>query len=47
MKLLHTSTYLLDKICSAAGPQFLEYYFHKGALLGQKAAINLCYVDTI
>ena len=26
--------------------EVLEYYFQKGALLGQKAAINLWYVDT-
>ena len=29
----------------AAGPESLEYYFQKGALLGQKAALNLWYVD--
>ena len=30
----------------ACGPQSLENYFQKGALLGQKAALNLWYVDT-
>ena len=29
-----------------AGPESLEYYFQKGALLGQKAALNLWYIDT-
>ena len=30
----------------AAGPESLEDYFKKGALFGQKAALNLWYVDT-
>ena len=30
----------------AAGPESLEDYFQKGALLGQKAALNLWNVDT-
>ena len=29
-----------------AGPESLEDYFQKGALLGQKASLNLWYVDT-
>ena len=29
-----------------AGPRCLEDYFQKGALLGQKAALNLWHVDT-
>ena len=29
-----------------AGTESLEDYFHKGALLGQKAELNLKYVDT-
>ena len=31
---------------NAAGPTSLEEYFQKGALLGQKAALNLWNVDT-
>ena len=31
---------------SAAGPETLEDYFQKDAFLGQKAALNLWYVDT-
>ena len=31
---------------SAAGPTSLEDYFQKGALLGQKADLNLWFVDT-
>ena len=27
--------------CTAAGPESLEHYFQKGALLGQKASLNL------
>ena len=30
----------------AAGPESLKDYFQNGALLGQKAALNLWYVDT-
>ena len=30
----------------AAGPESWEDYFQKGALFGQKAALNLWYVDT-
>ena len=30
----------------AGGPKSLEDYFQKGALLGQKEALNLWYVDT-
>ena len=29
-----------------AGPTYLEDYFQKGAHLGQKATLNLWYVDT-
>ena len=32
---------------NTAGPVSLVYYFQKGALLGQKVALNLWYVDTI
>ena len=31
---------------SAAGPESLGDYFQKGALLGQKAALNIWYLDT-
>ena len=34
-----------NKICYAAGPESLDDYFQKGALLGQKEALNLWYVD--
>ena len=30
----------------SAGPESLEEYFQEGALLGQKAALNLWNVDT-
>ena len=37
-------------ICDATvyktGPESLENYFQKGALLGQKAGLNLWYIDT-
>ena len=34
-------------ICAiSAGPEYLINYIQKGALLGQKAALNLRYVDT-
>ena len=33
-------------VWSTAGPTSLEDYFQKGALLGQKAALHLWYVDT-
>ena len=31
---------------TSVGPESLEDYFQKGALLDQKAALNLWYVDT-
>ena len=31
---------------NAAWPESLEDFFQKGALLGQKAALNLWYFDT-
>ena len=37
---------MLKKTSSTAGQRYFEDYFQKGALLGQKAAINLWYVDT-
>ena len=30
----------------SAGPESLEDYFQKGALLGQKVVLNLWYIDT-
>ena len=37
---------MMNVFVSAAGPTSLEDYFQKVALLGQKAALNLWYVDT-
>ena len=42
LKLMFCSSYLQTR---AAGPESLVNYFQKGALLGQKAALNLWYVD--
>ena len=42
---LQMNTITIPKYTSA-GPESLEDYFQKGALLGQKAALNLLYVDT-
>ena len=34
------------EVTRAAGTESLDDYFQKGSLLGQKAALNLWYVDT-
>ena len=41
-----TLIYYNCRACKAAGPESLKDYFQKGALLGQKAALHLWYVDT-
>ena len=46
-RLIYSSIVLKNNlIYKAAGPTSLEDYFQKGALVGQKAALNLWYVDT-
>ena len=37
---------IATELGTTAGPESLEDYFQKGALLGQKTALNLWYVDT-
>ena len=49
MNLLQHYIYAYVKLFTynTAGPESLEDYFQKGALLGQKADLNLWYVDTM
>ena len=44
--LLQLGHIIFIKSSKAAGPESLEDYFQKGALLGQKAVKNLWCVDT-